>query len=89
MPRKRRSAHQQELLEAKLSELAVLITDLSPQVRVEISSEQYEDEDAHILVYPLSPMKEEEVEHLEQTLGKRCNDILVETGLFIIGAVYD
>jgi hypothetical protein len=31
----------------------------------------------------------EEVRRLELALGERCNDILVETGLFIIGAVCD
>ncbi len=37
-----------ETLEAKLSELTALIKDLSPESRVEISFERYEDEDAHI-----------------------------------------
>jgi hypothetical protein len=32
-------------------------------------------------------MAAEEIERLERTLGEHCNDILLDTGLFIIGAV--
>lgn len=87
MPRKR--PNRPELLEAKLSELTDLIKELSPEARVEIVFTHYEDEDAAIDVYPPEMLRTEEVRRLEQTLGERCNDILVETGLFIIGAVQD
>ena len=87
MPRKR--PHRPELLEAKLSELTDLIKELSPEARVEIVFAHYEDEDAAIDVYPPELLRVEEVRRLEQTLGERCNDILVETGLFIIGALQD
>jgi hypothetical protein len=87
MPRKR--PNRPELLEAKLSELTDLIKDLSPEARVEIVFARYEDEDAAIDVYPPVSLQTEEVRRLEQALGERCNDILVETGLFIIGAVQD
>ncbi|HEV8716467.1 MAG TPA: hypothetical protein VGX03_27060 [Candidatus Binatia bacterium] len=87
MPRKR--PNRPELLEAKLSELTDLIKDLSPEARVEIVFARYEDEDAAIDVYPPVSLQTEEVRRLEQALGERCNDILVETGLFIIAAVQD
>lgn len=87
MPRK--NPNKNELLEAKLSELTDLVKDLSPEARVEIAFEHYEDEDASIDVYLPSPLRVEEVIRLEQALGERCNEILVETGLFIIGAVQD
>ena len=64
-----------------------LIKEVSPPSRIEISFEQYEDEDAHIYVYPPATMEAEEVERLELLVGKRCNDILLDTGLFIVGAV--
>ena len=89
MSRKRKSLNRQELLDAKLSELAALIKDLSPQAQVAISRVQYEDEDAHIDVYAPPSLDAATVRHLEATLGERCNDILLETGLFIIGAVRD
>ena len=43
----------------------------------------------YIDVYLPAPLPAEEVRRLEQALGERCNEILVETGLFIIGAVQD
>jgi len=87
MPRKRPS--RPELLEAKLSELTDLIKECSPEARVEIIFAHYEDEDAAIDVYPPASLQTEEVRRLERALGERCNDILIETGLFIIGAVQD
>ena len=89
MPRKQKKSSRSELLDTYLSELTVLIKDLSPESRVEISCAQYEDEDAHVSIYPPSTMETEEVQRLETALGERCNDILVDTGLFIIGAVCD
>lgn len=89
MPRKPKNPSRQDLLETKLSELTALIKDLSPQARVEISFEQYENEDAHIHVYPSPSIEAEEVTRIELTMGERCNNILLETGLFIIGAVCD
>jgi len=87
MPRKK--PNKNELLEVKLSELTDLVKDLSPAARVEIAFTHYEDEDASIDVYLSAPLPETEVLRLEQALGERCNEILVETGLFIIGAVQD
>jgi hypothetical protein len=87
MPRKH--PNKGELLEVKLSELTDLVKDLSPEARVEIAFTHYEDEDAAIDVYLPTPLPAEEVRRLEQALGERCNEILVETGLFIIGAVQD
>jgi len=56
---------------------------------VEISFEQYEDEDAHIRVYPPPSVDIGEATRIERTMGERCNDVLLETGLFIVGAVCD
>jgi hypothetical protein len=89
MPRTPKNPSQQELLETKLSELTAMIKDLSPQARVEISFERYEDEDAHIDVYPPSSMMPDQVSRIELAMGERCNDVLLETGIFIVGAVCD
>lgn len=89
MPRPPRTPRRRDLLEAKISELTALIKEISPQARVEISFERYEDEDAHIRVYPPRSIDREEVAQIEQKLGERCNDVLIETGLFVIGAVCD
>lgn len=89
MPRKPKTPSQQDFLEIKLSELTALIKELSPEARVEISFERYEDEDAHIRVYPPPSVDIGEATRIELTMGERCNDVLLETGLFIIGAVCD
>jgi len=89
MPRTPKTPSQQELLETKLSELTAVIKELSPQARVEISFERYEDEDAHVRVYPPPSVDIGEVTRIESTMGERCNDVLLETGLFILGAVCD
>lgn len=89
MPRRPNVPGGSGLLDSKISELTDLIKELSPQARVEISFERYEDEDAHIRVYPPAALNPEAVTRIELTLGERCNDVLLETGLFIIGAVCD
>lgn len=89
MRRKHKTPKGRDLLETKLSELTALIKDLAPKARVEVSFERYEDEDAHILVYPPNSFTEHEVERIELTLGERCNEILLDTGFFIVGAVCD
>ncbi len=74
-------------LERTLSQLATWIQDLAPQAQVDITLEQYEDEDAHLYVQPPQGMAAEDVERLELTVGERCNEILLDTGLFIVSAV--
>jgi hypothetical protein len=59
----------------------------APQAEVDITLEQYEDEDAHLYVHPPQAMTAEDVERLELTVGERCNEILLDTGLFIVSAV--
>jgi hypothetical protein len=85
MARKQTTASQRQLLERTLSDLAALITDMAPQAQVEITFEQYED--AHVYVHPHQAMTAEEIEHLELTVGEHRNDILLDTGLFIVSAV--
>jgi hypothetical protein len=89
MARKQTTTSQQQLLEQTLSNLTAMIKDLSPQAEVEITFEQYEDEDAHVYVYPPPDMAAEEVDRLEVAVGERCNETLLDTGLFIISAVCD
>ena len=89
MPRKRKHRRGSELLDITLCVLAGLVKDLSPEARIEISLARYEDEDAHISIFLPPETEAEEVKRIELALGERCNDILVDTGLFIIGAVCD
>ena len=87
MARKQTTASQRQLLESTLSHLATVIQDLVPQGQVDITFEQYEDEDAHVYVHPPAAMTTEDIERLELTVGEHCNEILLETGLFIVSAV--
>jgi hypothetical protein len=84
---KQTTASQRQLLESTLSSLATLMTDLAPQAQVEMTFEQYEDEDAHVYVHLPRDMTAEDIERLELTLGERCNELLLDTGLFIVSAV--
>ena len=65
----------------------MMIQDLVPQAQVDITLEQYEDEDAHVYIHPPAAIAAEDIERLELTVGERCNEILLETGLFIVSAV--
>jgi hypothetical protein len=87
MARKQTTASQRQLLESTLSSLVTLITELAPRAQVEVTFEQYEDEDAHVYVHPPPDMTAADIERLELTLGERCNELLLDTGLFIVSAV--
>lgn len=87
-----RAAHSKKtgtVLDQKLRELTVLAKELIPDARVEVSFERYEDEDAHLRIYPPPDLSPDEVHKIELALGRCCTEILVDTGLFIVGAVYD
>jgi hypothetical protein len=89
MARRPTTASHQQLLDQTLSNLTAMIQDLSPQAEVEITFAQYEDEDAHVYVHPPAEMTAEEVDQLEVAVGERCNEMLLDTGLFIVSAVCD
>ena len=89
MARKPTTAKQRERLESALSNLSDLIQQWSPQAEVEITFEQYEDEDAHVYINLPATLEEDEAERLELMVGEHCNDILLDTGLFIVSAVRD
>jgi hypothetical protein len=89
MPRPIRVKQDGMVLEHTLRELTLFVKDLTPDARVEISFQRYEDEDAHIRIHPRPGFSQDEAQQLELALGQRCTEILLDTGLFIIGAVYD
>ena len=89
MARKLTTSSQEQLLDQILSNLTATIKDLCPQAEVEITFEQFEDEDAHVYVHPPADLTEEEVDRLEVAVGEHCNEILLETGFFIVSAVCD
>jgi hypothetical protein len=77
------------LLDQKLTELALLAKKLCPEAKVEVNTLRYEDEDGRLKVFPPPHLSEAEEEELEEALTERCVEILEETGLFILCAVFD
>jgi len=78
-----------EILDQKLTELALLAKKLCPDAKVEANTKRYEDEDGRLKVFPPSCLSEAEEEELEEALTEKCLEILEETDLFILCAVFD
>jgi len=78
-----------EILDQKLTELALLAKKLCPEAKVEVYTRGYEDEDGRLKVFPPSCLSEAEEETLEEALTDRCLEILEGTDLFILCAVFD
>jgi len=84
-----RAERDREILDKKLTELALLAKKLCPEARVEVNTLRYEDEDGRVKVFPPPNLPETEEEKLEEALGEKCTEILEETDLFILCAVFD
>ena len=78
-----------ETLDEKLTELALLAKKLCPAATVEVNTKRYEDEDGRVKVFPPPHFSEAEEEALEEALTEKCNEILEQTNLFILCAVFD
>lgn len=78
-----------ELLDAKLTELALFAKRLCPAARVEASTVQYEDEDGHVDVYLPTGLTEDEEDHIELAIAARAGEVFAETGLFIACAAFE
>ncbi len=80
---------ERDILDQKLTELALLAKRLCPEAKVEVNTVCYEDEDGRVKVFPPSRLSENEEEKLEEALAEKCIEILEETGLFILCASFD
>jgi hypothetical protein len=80
---------ERNMLDEKLTALALLAKKLCPEARIEVNNVRYEDEDGRVKVFPPPGLPEAEEEALEETLGEKCIEILEETGLFILCATFD
>jgi hypothetical protein len=79
---------EREILDQKLTELALPAKKLCPDAKVEVNTKRYEDEDGQLKVFPPSCLSEAEEEKLEEALTERCLEILEETDLFILCGVF-
>ena len=77
---------ERDLLDRKLTELALLAKKLCPEAKVEVNTVRYEDEDGRVKIFPPSHLSEAA---LEEALTEKCIEILEETGLFILCAAFD
>ena len=84
-----RVQHMRDILDQRLTDVALLATHLCPEARVEVHTTRDEDEDARLKVFPPPGLSEAAEEELEEALTERCIQILEETDLFILCAVFD
>lgn len=84
-----RNEKKQDLVDEKLTELALLAKKLCPKAKIEVNTVRYEDEDGRIKVFPPPSLSDAEEEALEEALNEKCIEFLEETGLFILSAVFD
>ena len=77
------------ILDEKLTELALLAKGLCPEAMIEVNTVGYEDEDGRVKVFPPPCLSEADEEALEETLSEKCVEILEKTGLFILCATFD
>ena len=89
MENQAKSEKERNMLDQKLTDLALLAKKLCPEARVEVNTVRYEDEDGRVKVFPPPYLSGAEEEALEETLSEKCIEILEETGLFILCAVFD
>ena len=84
-----RTERSREVLDQRLTELALMAKKLCPGARVEVNTVRYEDEDGRVKVFPPANLSETEEERIEEVLGEKCAEILERDGLFILCAVFD
>ena len=77
------------LVDRQVTALSLFIKERCPQAELEISLTRYEEEEAHILVFPPDTLAEADREKLDAELAERSLDILLETGLLILAGVYE
>jgi hypothetical protein len=77
------------LLDRYVAELIQLAKAQYPEASVEILPVPFEDEDAHILIYPPEGTSETDLDRLGDALTERSVEILLDTGLLILVGVYE
>jgi hypothetical protein len=77
------------LVDRYVTELILLAKGSCPDAILEVLSTRYEDEDAHILVYPPEGTSDTDMDRLGDALTERSVEILLDTGLLILIGVYE
>ena len=77
------------LLDRYVTELIQLAKAQYPEASIQVLPVPFEDEDAHILVYPPEGTSDTDMDRLGDTLTERSVEILLDTGLLILIGVYE
>ncbi len=78
-----------ETLEQSIAELVSYIKALCPDARLRVTGNRFEDEDANIDVYPPFDWTFDQLDELEEQIGDKKLDILVERGYYVHTFVYE
>jgi hypothetical protein len=78
-----------EALEQTIAELVSYIKELCPDARLRITGNRFEDEDANIDICPPLDWTLDQLDELEEKIGDKKLDILMERGYFIHTFVYE
>ncbi len=76
-------------LDPYIIELSCLAKEQCPEAVVEVRFTQYEDEDAHLVVFLPESASESDMDRLGEALTSRSVKILLDTGLLILAGVYE
>ena len=85
----RQPVDRRSLADQYVTDFSLFIKKRCPEAHLEISFTRYEEEDAHIRVFPPETLSEKECERLGHEIAERSIDILLETGLLILAGVYE
>lgn len=77
------------LVDQYITELIQLAKAQYAEASFEIIPIPFEDEDAHILVYPPEGTSDTDMDRLGDALTERSVEILLDTGLLILVGVYE
>jgi len=78
-----------ETLEQSIAELVGHIKAICPDARLRVTGNRFEDEDANIDIYPPLDWTLDRLDELEEMIGDKKLDILLERGHFIHTFVYE
>jgi hypothetical protein len=84
----RRVVDRRDLVDHHVTSLSLLIKERCPEAEMEISFTRYEDEDAHIWVFPPETLGEAERDRLWHEIADKSLDILLESGVLILTGVF-
>ena len=87
--RVRHEVDRRALVDQHVTALSLFIKDRCPDAELEITFTRYEEEDAHIWVFPPDTLPEAEREQLGHEIADKSIDILLEDGILVLAGVFE